>query len=217
MDFTRTPDNNTKLERFLSTERLKSYYDATKNCLDSALSLYEYNARLSEAFYIPLQCFEISFRNAINHQLSDSYGADWIFTQRPPFAQNTRQSVKKAINELQRRKGKSLTAGHIVAELKLAFWVSLLARRYDSTLWRQSLYRAFLVGGSKSRTVIHGRANALRRFRNRVAHHEPIFNRDTEKTHQEIIEIIGWVCADTAKWTDSQSRFQEVFKTHPFP
>jgi hypothetical protein len=209
VNFSRTPEINHKLERFVSNDRLEKYLDATDGNLNNALSLYERNSRFSEAFYIPLQFFEICLRNALNEQLSNRYGADWLTNGQPPFMQNTADWIQEAIYELG-----GLTNGtghgHVIAELKLAFWISLIAKRYDATLWRQALYKAFLAKAGKPRDAVFGRANALRRFRNRVAHHEPIFKKDLDKTHAEIIESLEWMCCDTAKWAASLSRYNDV-------
>jgi hypothetical protein len=42
----------------------------------------------------------------------------------------------------------------------------------------------------------------IRRFRNRVAHHEPILSGDLPARHREIIETIGWMCPLTASWSE---------------
>jgi hypothetical protein len=62
------------------------------------------------------------------------------------------------------------------------------------------------------RADVHGRFNAVRRFRNRIAHPEPIFHRDVKQTHDEIIDAIGWMCRDTAAWTEHHSRFMAVYE-----
>jgi hypothetical protein len=82
--------------------------------------------------------------------------------------------------------------------------------RYDATLWRGALYKAFLAEGGKPRSIVHGRFNAIRRFRNRVAHHEPIFDRALLQIHDEIIGAIRWMCRETASWAAYHSRFEEV-------
>lgn len=60
----RTPQINIALERALSPTRLGRYLADTNGLLDSALSLYERNARLAEAFYRPLQSLEVCRRFA---------------------------------------------------------------------------------------------------------------------------------------------------------
>ena len=107
----------------------------------------------------------------------------------------------------------SLKGGDLVAELKFAFWVGLLGPHYDATLWRKALYKGFLARGGKPRSTVHNQFNALRRFRNRVMHHEPIFRRPLFQLHDEIIEAIEWMWCDTAAWTAHHSRFPTVHAT----
>lgn len=177
--------------------------------LDGAIKLYEENARLSEAFYTPLQNLEIAFRNAIAVHLSARYGNDWHVNGAPNFNVNSREMIAAAMQGLPA----NAPVGSVIAELKFAFWVGLLGPGYDATLWRQGLYKAFLAGGGKPRKTIQGRFNALRRFRNRVMHHEPVFDRPLQQLHDEIIEAISWICRDTAAWTAHHSRFQVVLTT----
>jgi hypothetical protein len=37
----------------------------------------------------------------------------------------------------------------------------------------------------------------LRTFRNRIAHHEPIFGRHLAADYTSILEVAGWICPDT--------------------
>lgn len=204
----------TALERSLSRDRLKKYLASTNNDLSAALALYERNMRLSEAFYTPLQCLEVCLRNKLNDRMSAAYGADWFTNGNAPLNADARSAIAQADHDL--RFVANLTPGDLIAALGFGFWVSLLGPRYDHTLWRRCLNQAFRVGGARPRSVAHHRLNALRRFRNRVAHHEPIFHRPLAELHREIIEAIGWMCADTAAWTASQSRFHAEQRQAPY-
>lgn len=199
------------IQQSLSAERLDKYLVATAYDVRKAIELYERNMRLAEAFYTPLQCMEVCLRNRLQLCLESKYGADWHQNQRPPFAADALEAIAEAIRDLQFAK-KKVTAGAVVAELHFGFWVGLLAPRYDATLWRQTFYLAFTENGARMRRDrVHHRFNALRRFRNRVAHHEPIFLNDLPARHTEIIEATSWLCTHTAAWALSQSRFQQVY------
>lgn len=206
---------NEALEKTLTRERLDKYLIESNQDLDSAISLYEWNMKVSEAFYTPLQCLEICLRNSIHNILTNDYCEDWFQDQNIPFNQTSRRMILDARDELVNER-KPVSSGQIIAELKFAFWVGLLGPPYDATIWRGSLHKAFLSGGGKPRSVVHGRFNAIRRFRNRIAHHEPIFHRPLETTHSEIIEAIGWMCRSTAAWADHNSHFNSIFATKPF-
>lgn len=119
-----------------------------------------------------------------------AYGADWITGNACPLHADARDEIERTGEKL-KKPGHSQS--DFVAELSFGFWVGLLGPRYDATLWRRALFRAFLAGGGRRRTIVHGRFNALRRFRNRIAHHEPIFHLDLETFHSETIEAIGWM------------------------
>lgn len=198
---------NTALTRTLSAERLKRYLDAAGG-LDGALALYERNLRLAEAFHTPLHCLEITLRNVVDECLRDRWGDGWLHAPAMPLEDDARNAIAKAESALPRS---DHSDGAVIAELNLGFWVGLLGPRYDATLWRLSLHRGFRPSGrGLKRSLVHGRMNALRRFRNRVAHHEPIFDRDLAAVHGEILEAISWMCPHTASWTAFHSRFAVV-------
>lgn len=203
----RTDQINTALRRTLSDERLRRYVIACDGDLDRALSLYERNLRLAEAFHTPLHCLEITLRNVIDDRMNAKYGRDWLRGS-APLEDDARLAIARADETLAHS---SHTEGAVVAELALGFWVGLLGPRYDATLWRATLHAGFRASGrGLRRSVVHGRMNALRRFRNRVAHHEPIFDRGPVQIHGEILEAITWMCPLTAAWTADHSRFDLV-------
>ncbi len=176
-----------------------------------ALSLYERNTRLSEAFYTALQGMEICLRNKLNEQLTNRFGAEWFRPGRTPLQNDAVESIRDVFNNL-RIATRSITAGDLVAELSFGFWIGLLGPRYDATIWRQSIYLAFHENGARmARKRVHSRFNALRRFRNRIAHHEPIFLNNLQNTHHEVIEATAWMCPNTAAWITHHSRFPQVY------
>lgn len=207
----RTPSTNVALSGSISLDRLSKYLAETNGDLDQALALYERNTRLSEAFYGPLQCMEVCLRNKLSAQLEKAYGASWLLGTAVPLDPDAFQAIAKAIDSI---KPKPVTPGAVIAELSFSFWVGLMGPRYDATLWRKSLQAAFRADGKgKARGLVHGRFNALRRLRNRIAHHEPIFQRPLPKMHSELMEAIGWMCSETQAWALHHSRFEDVFNS----
>jgi hypothetical protein len=210
----RTPAINTSLLRTLTAKRLDKYLAVTNQDLDQALKLYEENTKLAEAFYTPLQCVEVCLRNCIQNHLATRYGVDWFQNGGPPFSAISKSMIGEAFSVLaDASKAQPYDANDVVAELKFAFWVGLFGPHYDNTLWRLCVHRAF-SNARLPRRIIHGRFNAIRRFRNRVMHHEPIYHRPLQQLHDEIIEAVGWMCRDTAAWCDHHSRFQNVLVGH---
>jgi len=201
---------NGSLAASISIERLEKYLADQDHNLDAALRLYEWNMSLSEAFYTPLQCLEVCLRNKIHARMCDVYG-DWLTDQTAaPLNDFSRRMINEAISNVDG----NVTPGSIVAEAKFGFWVGLLAPQYDASIWRRALSQRFQVGQKRSRRQVHGRFNAIRRFRNRVAHHEPIFHRPVAQLHDEIIDAIGWMCADTQAWAAHHSRVPDLLNSN---
>lgn len=200
---------NTALADAISRERLRKYLAVQGDNLDAALALYEQNMRLSEAFYVPLSCLEVCLRNKTYDRMAGVYGAEWLTN---PAAAPLNDFSRSLINEVRGKIEGPFSTGKLIAELKFGFWVGLFAAQYDATIWRRALYRCFRAG--PRRKHVHGRLNAIRRFRNRVAHHEPIFHRPVAQMHCEIIEAIGWMCADTRAWAEHHSRVPNVLNSN---
>ena len=96
-------------------------------------------------------------------------------------------------------------------ELSFGFWTGLLGRgnAYEHRLWIPALRHAF-PNYRGSRTHLHGVAESLRLLRNRIAHHEPVFDRHLAADHASILKLAGYLDDDVRGWIDSQSRVSEV-------
>ncbi|WII95213.1 hypothetical protein LU276_09505 [Moraxella haemolytica] len=65
------------------------------------------------------------------------------------------------------------------------------------------------------RTEVFDNLEKIRKLRNRIAHHEPIFNRNLQGDYKRIIKIIGYCSQDTAEWVKSWQRVVELLKIKP--
>ncbi len=215
--FEYTDEIQTALEMCLSTERFATYFDAAGRDRRKALQLYTWNAAISAAFYGPLQGLEVALRNAMHRELSQTYGPSWYDNRTDcDLDQGALRDVAKAKKSLADRR-RPLEPGRIVAELSFGFWVSLVGRgykgappdmakrNYEMTLWRPALRRSF-PHRAIARAALHKTLDPLRRFRNRIAHHEPIFSRDLAGDHQSILHVAGWIDPHLAAWMNHHSR-----------
>lgn len=143
-------------------------------------------------------------------QLATLLGMAWYDNAHHIFEHPATEMIAKARRALA-NEGKAVTPDRIIAELSFGFWVAILAPRYENSLWRPALRKAFPNRPKRvERKDIHKSINALRRLRNRVAHHEPILDRDLAHDYQQIARILGWSCRHTAEWIEAQSRFADV-------
>ncbi len=192
----------------ISKDRLEKYLVESSGDNTKALALYELNTKLSEAFYTPIQGFEILLRNNIHKSLSENYGSDWLKSGKLPLEFFQRDTISKTLDKSK----VVLTIPKLIAELNLGFWTSLFSRKYEE-LWRHNLRHIFKHTPTPlRRKEILKQLNTVRELRNRIAHHEPIFYRELHKEHQAIINLIGLICPHTQKWITKESRFNDVYQ-----
>ncbi|MGQ0610078.1 MAG: hypothetical protein ACT4N9_03105 [Paracoccaceae bacterium] len=168
------------LEPTLSQARLGKYVLAAGHEEAKALALYQWNARLGEAFHLPIQAVEVALRNRINTVLVSTFGAEWW--KDPGFHKiaDRRQcdQIEVAKTRIARR-GQVIVTGQIVAGLSFGFWVSMLDKRYNPNVWSRTLRTGFPdLPAGRSREELQRAARQVADFRNRIWHHEPIFQDD---------------------------------------
>lgn len=213
----------TALEASLSAERMATYIQASGGDRQRAIRLYTWNTAVSAAFYGPLQGLEIVLRNAMHRELSSIHGADWYDHPACGLDAGALNRIAGVKADL-RREGYAIDPPHVVAALAFGFWVSLLGRggvlagggkaNYEMSLWRSALHRAF-AHVRKSRSDVHRPLDYLRTFRNRIAHHEPIFTRHLAADYASIMEVTGWICPDTRDWIAHHNRVADVLAMPP--
>ena len=195
----------------LSGERLQRYLDEAGGAESAALVLYTRNTAISAAFYGPLQACEIAVRNAVDAGLGRSYGREW-FDNESIFRAGELRLAREA-RALVDRAGKTVTPGRIIAELGFGYWVGLFANAYDNTLWRGHLHRVF--SPRPSRHDLYDRLNRLRTLRNRIAHHEPIFQRNLIEDYGRIHDVLNRLSQPVAEWVDHHSRVYDLLAASP--
>lgn len=112
------------------------------------------------------------------------------------------------------------TAGKVVAELKFAFWQTLFVKGQQARLWDKHFADVF-PGYDRNLTVKQARAavyddlEIIRRLRNRIAHHEPIFAHDLEEDRNRIRKLIAWRRPAIADWVDGIEDVSELLGNRP--
>lgn len=212
-----TPTETVIIERRISPERLALYRAVVGGDLERAVELYLWNAEAGAAFWTLLGHLEVLVRNSMHQQLTNwsvrvSGDTAWCRGLRHLFNWQTAQDIATA-----RRRatagGRPETAGRIVAELPMGFWRFLLASRYERTLWRTCLYKAF--PGQGRRSAVPDKLSGRHQLRNRIAHHEPVHNRPLVALHADALQLAVWVCPTTGTWITAQSAVVAVLTRKP--
>jgi hypothetical protein len=169
-----------------------------------ALELYAWNIRAAASLYPVLQVNEVALRNAVDGALAAAFGGGWPYA--PAFLRalpgRERDAFERDRAALERRLGRRPAAdGDVVAAQTYWFWVFLLTQRFEDRLWRRGFAAAFPHAPPHvTREVLHLRADALRRLRNRIAHHEPLLDVDVRGAHARALAIVRWISPGKAAW-----------------
>jgi len=112
--------------------------------------------------------------------------------------------------------GAATTINHFVSGLTFGFWVHLLTVNYDGVFWPNSFANCFPNRpGNITRQALYDRAEKLRIFRNRLAHHKPIFDRAPKAEYQNLLELVKWDCVETHWFTLQISHVDQTINARP--
>jgi hypothetical protein len=171
---------------------------------------YEHNVALSEAVFGLLHGVEVAFRNAAHHALTVGYGVpDW-YDRAPllPYWQTELAGAKRKAGT---------QPGKVVAKLTFGFWLELVNKPHNNTLWEGRGLRLAFPNTLLSRNAIYARLRTVNLRRHRVAHHETIITSSNRLyagnnfiSLSEVVQCVEWVCPDTAHWLRSQFRYSEA-------
>lgn len=218
---------NAAIQASLSVPRMATYVAATaaNPALPGAVALYSWNAEIAAAFLHPLHICEVVIRNAVADALENIYGPNW------PWDNGFQLSLPLQVGRLYPRdellkKAQKIAArphpstGKVVAELAFAFWEFMFTQRHDPTIWSSQgalVIPHAPVGAQyfQIRAAIHSRLGVIRKLRNRIAHHEPIFGRNLSGDLQMIEEVVRFRCPDTAAWMMQHQRVQALLHQRP--
>ena len=200
----------TSLTSSLSRPRLEAYRIKGDSDVD-LLARYNWNICLCEALYPTLQNLEVAFRNNLHHALTQEFGEYWMWNDPPLSRDADREQIDKAEANLLDN-GKPAEPSRMVAELTFGFWTRLLDRRFERVLWPQLLRAVFphVPAKVRRRDSISAHFEKVRRIRNRVSHHEPIWKLNLLDEHRNLREALSWLAPDLEELTRSYDRFPQV-------
>jgi hypothetical protein len=200
-----------EISKGLSAARLEVYRQDGQNDFE-VLCKYVWNQRLCEAAYPVLETLEVSLRNSIDGAAAQRFGALWF--DNAFLDTSERVEIQKAKEEL-KSAGKPYESGRVIAALSFGFWTSLFASHYDRPLWHHVLRNVFphLPPGMRTRAALSAHLQKIRKFRNRVFHHERITHTPRLLVlHADITETITWMNPHLTHLLSSSDRFPDVFR-----
>ncbi len=219
-------------------ERLSDFHSSGSAAPWEALANYAWNVALSEAVYPLLHQFEIVFRNALDGAITAAYPTkgvfddvdSWMDSSNCPLNSYARSEVLKAKKKLlgwddnaktYQRSPSVIKHPDLVAAVDFGFWTGLMHKTYlfqnrkDTRFWPHLLPAVFSAYTGKHDRAFLGVtsriANDVRKLRNRVFHHEPIWRRpNLAAERQEMLQLMGWSCPEAERIVGSLDRLPHV-------
>lgn len=203
------------MRQAISEPRFAPYLREAKGDETAALELYKWSTRMTSATYELIAHVEVFMRNAIDRALSQGYrdetcGIPWLLRE-PPLKVEAMRRVTDVRDRLRDQHRES--RHQIVAGLSFGFWAGMLGPRYEEE-WRLSLRHAF-PGGNGTRKEAAILAEGIRKFRNRLAHHDSVLGLDIPFEVQRLHALAELLGAEPAAWLRSVDRTADVYRERP--
>ncbi len=223
------PLTRAQFENWLSSPRAGRYLEAADDDLDIAIALYDWNSRVAAAAFTDSGHAEVALRNAYDRQMSGAV-ADWSLDPNlrllglvggHPTSHERQRALNEESQKLVRAARSGLGAvpvhGRVIAALTFGFWTKLTDPKREPTYWTHMLNAAFPSGTSRGR--IHDQVIRLNRFRNRLAHNEPVFSSTTGLADRllDLNRLLGCVDPIAGRWIAAHSTVASVVSTCPVP
>jgi hypothetical protein len=187
--------NPNNLERLVSPERFGTYVTACNDDRQRAAELYQWTGQIGGSLLADFRHLEVLYRITIHNALSAHHntlpnrptGSQWFdnpsWVRHHWWDSHAQNSLDTAIRRANHKPRNKPRPSAVVSELNFGFWRYVISARYEQSFWIPALDRANWAipesTATKRRTRLETNIRVLHKLRNRIAHHEPIFDPTT--------------------------------------
>jgi hypothetical protein len=226
------------IDAWLGAPRFKKYVSLCGNDRARALATYEWNVALGQSLMRDIAHFEVALRNAYDAAFSTRWTDPnhWLLSPSSPVVmpiwrvKPDRTGLKRGtdVNYINRKAvdsaikkcgGVNAQPGKVIAELSFGFWRSLTTASHEKSIWVPYLHGAYPKGTRRS--VVDNDIADINEVRNRIAHHEPIFDRHRNPTQEPaevraaLVKLLTMLSPDAASHLVASSTVTTVLSQRP--
>lgn len=217
--------------RALSRRRIEAYSIDTDTDSDDAIARYLWNMELAAAVWPILHLLEVTFRNTLfevgqrttkhrvlQYQHNIQCWLDATDAGKPLLQLGEQKAIAEALVRLGKNPRRQ-SPGHLVSYLGFGFWVNLCnspyeqGRREGPQLWPEAIHRfPGCPKAMRNRGDIRAAFDDVREFRNDIAHHQPIWDKDPVRRSARMVELLGWMNPQLANAAAHCALVESVFQ-----
>jgi hypothetical protein len=204
---------------FLGSHDFDTYLAVTGGDVRRALGLFEWNVRVSAAFYELLGGVELVIRTAIDREmrswsLRQGFGSNWFADRAGLLDERSRSDIARAVERIGTPLEQS-DPDRIVSEVSFGFWRFLLTGRYRGSIWAQAIRHGFPHLPLQNSQRFSNQIGRLHDLRNRIAHHRPVHHRRLELDLRDCYAAVRAVSTEAEHWLQSRSRAEMLLAERP--
>jgi hypothetical protein len=226
------------IDGWLGGPRFQKYVKLCGNDRRRALALYEWNVALGQSLMRDIAHFEVSLRNAYDAAFSRRWTdpEHWLLSPSSPVVmpiwriKADHSGLKRGtdVNYLNRKAvdsaikkcgGVNATSEKVIAELSFGFWRSLTTASHEKSIWVPYLHAAYPKGTVRS--AVDSDIADINVVRNRIAHHEPVFDRyqnptqEPDQVHATLVKLMTMLSPEVASHLAVSSTITTVLSQRP--
>lgn len=211
------------LTRWLTTVRFDEYLVASNHDHDAARKLYEWNVSTSAAFFELISHVEVALRNAVDAilrplEVSESARVrlrdGWWFASPSFVSENDLDFYRTAWRHLGSR-AEGATRDKVFASMTFGIWAAIFGPSYEQLFRRHLVYAFPHRGPGFKRETVQKNILALRNLRNRIAHHQAIFDLPLEERFEQAMDLLGWIDPALERWVAGLCRVPDLLDIRP--
>lgn len=237
------------IDQLISSHRIASYSRVFSTSNDAELvGAYLWNSHICGVLYPLLSAAEVTLRNSIDTVLTGDMGKFWwkagklSYKSFNPTAANPPDAVGKLVKNFGsaynsafiERRNRKLKGGpnhqDVVSKTDFSTWEFILDNEYmgDKLIWPKHLGRVFKGRWPTNQASVmlsscKDQVNLVRKFRNRVSHHEPVWKRFNVTDEQQavahlhekigkITDLISWISPEKIDLLDKSGVIKTAYR-----
>ena len=180
------------------------------------MRLYRWNAKVTAAFWEPIGHLEVALRNTLaarSTSATRARAARFVARRFEPELSSRARVVIAPARARATHKGKCASDGQTISELSFGFWRFLVTQRLTA-LW-PDLAGGFPHAPDRRRTTVENPIARLHDFRNRLAHHQRVWNHDLEGRRLDLMTVAGYMDLALPAWIEANGSLRRVLDDQP--